>query len=174
MLIYHLKEKVGLKNSLNNMTENILIYKIAFWAKRFKLGEIYLKRDNKTKYMGYISMYEGKPIFCYNMKYVNESKRYTEAFIFHELGHIINKTYLWKKVKKIDKIRSEYLAEKFCYEMTEKYFPNELERMTKQIFNLVYRKDWQKRFPIHTTAFTKLYLEKTGHKDAILYSRYSF
>jgi len=157
------------------ITESQLIRKIRYWAKKFGINKLHICTDNKTRYQGYVMEISGEPYFYFNINVVNKSKKgFTEAFIFHELGHILYKTYWYDKREKINRIKSEYLAEKFAYEMIEKYFPNKLKRVISVTLKYIYNNKWQKKYPIHTIAFTKLYLEKTRHRDAIIYSGYSF
>jgi hypothetical protein len=140
-------------------TERTLTYKIVYWLNKFKLGEVYIGRDDNTEYMGYITTYKRKPIFYFNLDHVNHrSFRKIEVFIFHELGHIKNKTYLWRKHRKIDSIRSEYLAETFAYENIKKYFPKYSNTLKKEMIKLINDNVWTYQWPIHQEAFKKVYI----------------
>ncbi len=138
------------------MTNNQIINTIKYWKEMLAIKDtIYLVKDNETEFAALVS-FDKKHDFVYlkyNEKYLKKLY-YLDfcAVIFHEFGHIKNKTKEYNTDK--EQIQAEYLAEKFACEKMKKYFKVYI-RFEKQLKD----KKWVKENPNHAAAFKKLYNE---------------
>ena len=73
--------------------------------------------------------------------------------IFHEIGHI---KYRLPYDSNNQKIKDEYLAEKYALRMLKKYYPQYLKSAIRYSKNVLNDKEWQERFPLHYQAFIKI------------------
>ena len=129
------------------------------WHKEFKLNrKLKFERRDNMQYACAIC-YDSKnkiDILRYKLSYIKHiGKTEFIMLIFHELGHLVN-NFLPKTVSQ--RVKSEYLAEKFALQQAKKHFNISIEKafLYKEcIYNFV----WQEMYPIHAKAFKKLYEE---------------
>lgn len=134
-----------------------IINEFLYWREKLKIPFFIINVDNKTKYSAYICLHStGFPELSINIKSLSLRKnKYlgNVEIIFHEFGHIINKTYLKKNT-----IKSEYLAEKFAILNIKKYFPKYYHNFMES-WRKILNKKWKKQYPNHYKAFYKLYFK---------------
>jgi len=140
-----------------------ILTEVFYWQKKLKIRNILLSVDNKTKYVGYVCDYKiGIPALFLNLKALKEdSDIEIISTIFHEFGHIKYKTYLWKPTE-ANKVKREYLAETYALKQLKKYFPKEYKNHIEAWKKQLQIKSWQKEFPIHYKAFSKIREYKEG------------
>jgi hypothetical protein len=135
-----------------------IIIEIFHWKNILKIRNFLIGIDNKTKYIGYVQQVEdvNMPVFFINLKYAKtQTVIDVISAIFHELGHIKYKTYLWKPIK-ANKYRSEYLAETFALKQLKKYFPIQYTQHVKSWKKTLADKNWQRRFSLHYEVFSRI------------------
>lgn len=142
-----------------------IINEVYYWKTKLNIPFFLIDVDNKTKFVSYVSKHlSGYPKLTLNLKKIIKINNCLtlKKYIFHEFGHIINKTYLWKVQKPNEK--SEYLAEKFAIIQIKKYYPNKyLEIIKEQQENLKNSK-WKKKYPVYYKSYYKLYCQDLKNK----------
>lgn len=144
------------------MREQKFREEIKRWKQEFKIKELFFERDDYIPYAACIFkiVRSNIPLLSYNWPMILEYGKDYKWILFHELGHVINKSYLKLKNTEKDQIKSEYLAEKFAMNMIEKYYPEELPNLIKENFKRICCIKWATSWPIHAKAFNKVYTEK--------------
>ena len=135
-------------------TEHSFQLLVSYWAGKLNLPLPLFHRENRMKWSATITYCEDCEVFNFNYNF-EIIKTYTHSavagLIFHELGHIKYKTY-----KSKDKVKNEYVAEKFSLECLKKYYLDFYKEEIKEGKETLKDKDWRKRDPIHAKAFDKI------------------
>jgi hypothetical protein len=128
-----------------------------------KLGiEIRVKQDNRLgRYSAHVQLYECCGcddkfyLFRYNTKELkNATKLEILMTILHEFGHI-----KYRHNGDTDRIKKEYIAEKYAMKMIKKHYPKLYKRALGYLEGYKNHED-----RVYKIAFTKLYKELTCKK----------
>lgn len=135
--------------------KNLLLKRIQYWAKKLKIYNFYIDFDfSPSKWRGYVSKSKDKiTLTIYQLIRKNE----LDSFIIHELGHIKFKTWKYYNTRK-QRIKSEYLAEKFSNDTIKKYNRKLYEHNRKEWMKALQRPTWKRKYPEYYAAFKKIYL----------------
>lgn len=125
---------------------------VPYWAKKLKVGKIYLLRDNRIWMGNYVRIWDDMQLFVYNSKRLSKWFKWELVFsIFHELAHLKKKALLEYMD---DREKIEYIAEttalKWFKEYFPKYYPKWIKGMKKRLNNpkflkgSVYRKAYMR------------------------------
>ena len=137
-----------MKIKLNEQNfQNLLCY----WAGKLRLPLPLLRRDNRIKWSAVVSYCDDCKIFniAYNFKELKQMKESEIiGLIFHELGHIKDKSY-----KSRNKIKNEYVAEKYSLKCLKKYYLDFYKAEIEDWKIKLKDKKWRKANPVHAKAF---------------------
>ena len=138
------------------MTEQNFQILVSYWAGKLNLPLPLYRKDNRSRFCAAINYCDDCKFynFMYNFKRI---KKYTQALIagiiFHELGHI----KYYNKVENIkERVKREYLAERYSLDCIKKYYPDYLKRIIKNTKELLKDKEWVRDFPEYVKAFNKI------------------
>lgn len=127
---------------------------VSYWAGKLNLPLPVFRRENRMKWSATITHCEDCEVFNFNYNF-NIIKSYTHSaiagVIFHELGHIKYKSY-----KSRNRVKNEFMAEKFSLGCLKKYYPDFYKEEIKEGKELLKDKKWIKKDPIHAKAFDKI------------------
>lgn len=128
------------------------------WAVVFGLKNFYFGRNDTIPYAACVGqMQDGKPYLEYNLKSINQYDRDYHSILFHEFGHMIKKHYLINKVTLYIRVKKEYEAELFSYNMMKKYFPKDVKGLVKRQRTMIKNEEWGTMWPVHQEAFRRVY-----------------
>jgi len=139
---------------MKKLTKKDIIKQTFYWGKKLNLLPFEIIINNRMKWNGCVGYDRENRIITItiNIKSLIENPQEMQEFIFHELGHIKYRTWNWK-----NKMKSEYLAEKFALKNIKKYCPKQYLEHKKIWTETMKDKKWQKKYPIHYKAFSRIY-----------------
>jgi hypothetical protein len=143
------------------MTNKEFVKELIKWARILNIGTFYFHRDDTLSSAASIcAMNDDKPYLRYNLKSINQYGKYYHEIIFHEFGHIINKHYLRTHISLNERVKGEYIAEKYSFEMMQKYFPKRIKSFVKRQLKMINDEEWTSNWPVHQEAFKRVYLRR--------------
>ena len=136
---------------------NLFIKLFHYWCGRLKIKKpIVVKKDNRITPACEIANWADDEKICllYNSKIISKcSKPLLISYIFHEIEHILHPLpYSTEK----EKIKCEYSAEKFSFEMTKKYYPKQYKLLIQEYKENNYLGSYKDRDIIAYKALKKL------------------
>lgn len=127
------------------------------WLDYYEIHEISINRDNRVSCLASVAYDElnCEYILRYNWKELRGCKKHTMlSVILHEIGHIFHPG---KYETDKQKIKSEYLAEKFALEELKHHHPVHYRNEVKRMRNLLKKKSYRDSLPeIYREAFMKI------------------
>jgi len=91
-------------------------YLVDRWCQRLKIKKPKIRKDNR--FACYACIYGKDLVYTRNLDYCKLF--YLIGLVFHELGHL---KYGYKYNTHKEKVKDEYVAEKFMLRMLKKYYP---------------------------------------------------
>jgi len=135
-----------------------LIKLFHYWCGRLKLDKpIETYKDNRLDCTVCVDNWDDKNKIClkYNSRKLEQLKKFEIIEdVFHEIGHIIERTLPYDTEEQI--IEAEYKAENFAFNMMKKYYAKQYKMLLKYFIKTNMMKKLNKKLPIYYKAFSRI------------------